>query len=247
MTEPADPRPNPEHLPGEDGADALDDATVAALRALLRDEPVADDDLARERRIRAALDAAPAAVPAPRRRTGGAGWLVAAAVVAVLGVGGYLFVSVAGSGSSDESASTEMAEVERPDSGGEESGVADSDGTGGVDTAAEPTERGGETGRPSSGAPPAAEAAVPVAELGTFDDLDALLAVARAAGDETAVQSGTAEPMDLGEAMPCVEQQQAFGVQVVGVATLEGRAVVVVDGPVGPTVLEAAGCTDWPG
>lgn len=231
MTEPADPRPNPEHLPGEDGAEELDDATVAALRALLRDEPVADDDLARERRLRAALDAAPAAVPAPRRRTGGAGWLVAAAVVAVLGVGGYLFVSVAGSGSSDESASTDMAEVERADSGGEESGVAASDGTGGTDTA---------------GPAPPAEAAEPVAELGSFDDLDALLAVARAAGAETAVQSG-ADPMDLSEAMPCVEQQQAFGVQVLGVATLEGRPVVVIDGPDGPTVLDATGCTDWPG
>lgn len=232
MTEPIDPRPDPEHLPGEHGADALDDATVAALRALLRDEPVADDDLARERRLRAALDAAPASVPAPRRRTGGAGWLVAAAVVAVLGVGGYLFISVAGSGSSDEeSASTDAAEVERADSGGE-SGVATSDGTGGVDTAAS--------------APPA-EAAEPVVELGSFDDLDALLTVARAADDQTAVQSESAEPMDLGEVVPCIEQQQAFGVAVVGVATLQGRAVVVIEGPDGPTVLDAGSCNDWPG
>ena len=80
MTEP------PDSLP-PDGRDEpiepVDDAAVARLRAMLRDEPVQDDELARERRLRAALDAAvPVATtaPVPRpRRAGPRPWLVRAA------------------------------------------------------------------------------------------------------------------------------------------------------------------------
>jgi hypothetical protein len=91
---------------------------------------------------------------------------------------------------------------------------------------------------------PAADAAATVIDLGSFDDLDSLLAAA-----DWAVRSGGPEvgaPF-AGDAAPCVGEQLGLGQQVVGVATLGGRAVVVVREPAGPRVLDGATCTDLPG
>jgi hypothetical protein len=243
MTGPVDlPRGQDPDDTDDGDAPSLDDATVAALQALLRDEPVQDDQLARERRIRAALEAAPASVPAPRRRAGGGGWLVAAAVASVLGIGGYLFVSVSGSGDSDE-ASTVMASG---DSTTESSAEQDN-----ADAAAEDGLSADAPG--SSAALPGVESVAPepVVDLGSFDDLAALLAAADRA-DPSTEQLGpppdleTLEPT-AGDAVPCIDQQLALGLQVAGVATLDGRIVVVIREPGGTRVLDSGTCTDVAG
>jgi hypothetical protein len=248
MTDHDDARHDPEPSDGPaDGPELereLDDTTLAALRALLRDEPVDDDDLARERRIRTALDAAtppaaaapsgpapardpapaPGVVPAPRRRNSSGPWLVAAAVLLVLGVGGYLFVGLDGSGGNDEAAVTaDRATGSTPMAAGDAN-----DGTDGAESSA----------IAGSG---------PVVDLGAFEDLPALLA---AADGSEARSDAAAEPtLPVGgvDPTPCVEEQRAAGLPVVATATLQGTVVVVVADPAGTRVLVAESCTDWPG
>lgn len=247
MTDHDDARHDPEPSDGPAVGPELDDTTLAALRALLRDEPVDDDDLARERRIRIALDAAtspaatappgptgptparepapaPGVVPAPRRPNSSGPWLVAAAVLLVLGVGGYLFVGITGSGDSDEAAVT----ADRA--------------TGSTSTAA------GDANSGTDGAESSAIAGSgPVVDLGDFEDLPTLLA---AADRSEARSDAAAEPTlpDGGvDPTPCVEEQRASGLPVVATATLQGTVVVVVADPAGTRVLVAESCTDWPG
>lgn len=242
MTGPVD-LPRGQDPDGTDDGDApaLDDATVAALQALLRDEPVPDDQLARERRIRTALDAASASVPAPRRRAGGGGWLVAAAVVSVLGIGGYLFVSVSGSGDSED-ASTVMASDDATSGSATEqdSPAAAEDGLSADAPRSSAALPGVESGAPE-----------PVIDLGSFDDLADVLAAADRTGPwserlDAPTDLPTAAPSE-GDAVQCIDQQLALGLQLVGVATLEGRTVVVIREPSGTRVLDSGTCTDVAG
>jgi hypothetical protein len=244
MTDHDDARHDPEPFDGPAVEPELDDTALAALRALLRDEPVDDDDLARERRIRTALDAAtlpsatapvgpapasesapaPGVVPTPRRPNSSGPWLVAAAVLLVLGVGGYLFVGLTGSGDNDEAAVT----ADRA--------------TGSTSTAA------GDANSGTDGAESSAIAGSgPVVDLGDFEDLPTLLA---AADRSEARSDAAAEPtLPVGgvDPTPCVEEQRAAGLPVVATATLQGTVVVVVADPAGTRVLVAESCIDWPG
>ena len=232
MTDPTDDLPT-------DPDDGPDDATVARMRALLRDEPVEDDELARERRLRNAMGAAqewgvdtpsgpaPAAVPPPRR-AGARPWLVAAAVLALVGIGGYFAVSISGSGSNDESADSAATLEESADAT-----RAPSDATAGAD------------GAPSTTAtmdPAPTEATGTVASLGTFDDIDALRsAITDGAAD---LQAPGAVPRSTGaEDLRCVQQQLALGIEVVGTAVVGATPVVVTRTPAGLEVLDAATCT----
>jgi hypothetical protein len=227
---------DPSHdLPDDD----LDDATVARLRALLRDEPVEDDELARERRLRTAMAAAqapgvgapaedrPSPVPPPRR-SGARPWLVAAAVLALVGIGGYFAVSVTGSGGNDESADSAAMQPESSDAA-----RAPEDGTAGADGSPTTT-----TPDPDSAL---AEATGAVTDLGTFDDIASLrsaLDVAPAAGAAADSVQRSAAP----DVMPCVQQELALGIEVVGTAVVGGEPVVVVRTPAGAEILDAATC-----
>lgn len=235
---PTDPATDPAAHEGPAGAPEpgpeLDDTALAALRSLLRDEPVDDDELARERRIRAALDAAaspaaatappPGVVPAPRRRNSAGPWLVAAAVLLVLGVGGYLFVGLAGSGGEDEAAVT-----------ADRATGSTATTAGGVDA--------GTDGVESS----AAAGTGPVVDLGEFEDLPTLLAAADGNEARADGSGGVPLPDDGVDPTPCVEEQRASGLPVVATATLQGTVVVIVADPAGTRVVVAATCTDWPG
>lgn len=232
MTDPTDDlHPDPDAGP--------DDATIAGLRALMRDEPVEDDELARERRLRVAMRAAqdwevdttssapPAAVPPPRR-AGARPWLVAAAVLALVGIGGYFAVSVSGSGGNDESADSAATLEEST-----EATRAPADATAGAD------------GAPSTTAtvePAPTEATGTVTSLGTFADIDTLRsAIEDGAAD---LQAPDAAPRSTGpEDVRCVQQQLAFGVEVVGTAVVGATPVVVTRTPAGLEVLDAATCS----
>ncbi len=261
MTDPSDDLPPdgsplddaaPDHTALDDAAlddAALDDAALAQLRALLREEPVEDDEPARERRIRAALDAAPRAVtsagdqrkagavgrtvpapvPAPRRSPARP-WLVAAAVLAVVGIGGLVALRTSGSATSD---SAEVATADRSTTGSatasEESGAP---GVGGMTT----------TTAPSATGSAADLAATQVADLGSYPDVAALRAALDAprSADAAPVRPPAAPPP---EAQPCVDQQLATGTEVLGIARVGTALVVVVTGPDGPTVLDATTCS----
>lgn len=250
MTDPSH-TPQPDRLPEVDPLDddpalvddAIDPAALAGLRAMLRDEPVDDDEIARERRIRAALAAAPvtsrsepshapSVVPIPRRSTARP-WLVAAAVLAVLGIGGYVVVSGAGSGSSNDSAEVATADQDTLASS-TVPGAADSAASAAPEAAGAPTTTVGTTGSAADIAPPR------VADLGQYVDLAALRAALGGAPVELRSAQADIEPTP--DALPCVEQQLATGIDVVGVATVGGLRVVVVTAPTGTEVLDAATC-----
>lgn len=222
MTEPTDPtsQDDPSEAP-------VEPAALAELRALLREEPVEDDELARERRIRAALDAAPrageappgslAAVPAPRRAGSARPVLVAAAVLAVLGIGGLFVVSIASSGGGqDESASLDAGSSADASSQPDRA-PAEATAGAGADAAA-PTS----TVVPAA---PEAEAATSVVDLGVFADEAALRAELDAA--DGAARTSSAPATDPQE-VSCAAQQSAQGVVVLGVATVASERRVVV-------------------
>ena len=139
--------------------------TVAGLRAMLRDEPVDDDELARERRIRAALAAAPvtsgsepshdapSVVPIPRRSARPARCWSRRRSLAVLGIGGYVVVSGAGSGSSNDSAEVATADQDTLASS-TVPGAADSAASAAPEAAGAPTTTVGTTGSATDLAPP---------------------------------------------------------------------------------------------
>ena len=240
MTEP------PDSLP-PDGRDEpiepVDDAAVARLRAMLRDEPVQDDELARERRLRAALDAAgPVATtaPVPRpRRAGPRPWLVAAAVLAVVGVAGFFVLSLDSSGGQDEMGSAgDSAELERA--------PAD-DGATSAESAQDQAPVSSTTAPPAvAGSADSSTAAV--VDLGSFADEAALRAALTDRDGWTDEQLRGLDPTTSpgADQLRCVSQQQVLGLEVVGVAELGLRElvpVVVVRVGDGVVVLDALSCT----
>lgn len=255
MTDHDDARTDPDPTEGTTGAPEpelepeLDDTTLAALRSLLHDEPVDDDELARERRIRAALDAAtpapaaapaaaptPGVVPTPRRPNSTGPWLVAAAILVVLGVGGLLVVGLPGSGGEDEAAVT-------ADDSTDSTATPSGDANTGID-GAESSAAGGNG--PQTGA---IDGSGPVVDLGSFEDLPTLLAAADGIGvrSDDAVEPPLPDGGIDPDPTPCVEEQRASGLPVLATATLQGTVVVIVADPAGTRVLVASSCTDWPG
>ena len=254
-----------------------DDATVERLRALLRDEPVDDDELARERRIRAALIAAehvdtpavevpgtaipthaahsqqqlekpdaPATARVPSARRGAPRrWLVAAAILSVLGIGGYLVITP-GSASNDQNASDNAAMATEDRSGADDESVARDAGPESTGRAlaqdAVPTTVPG-MGQESPEAPSAAGFDASVSDLGRVESLDAAVAAAEILGPGDTAGAATSRRRVLaGPALRCLDQQRAFELEVLAVATLDGRDVLVVRSPTGPLVLDAASC-----
>lgn len=254
MTDPDEHSPTggtgPDDLvPGTD----VDAAELDALVQRLRTEPVEVDALARERRIAAALEAAtyldtttpagpdaaheappvrPSVVPVARRGAPGRAWLTAAAVLAVLGIGGYFVVGLGGGTDGDES--------------------ADSAATAASEDAAAPAPGAAEESASTTIAPSAP--AVPLDDLGSHADAAALQA-ALAADADTA--GGAADPTGragldgaqvapdtfaAAASSPCALELVARGEVLVGVALVDGRAVLVVRASP-PGLVDAAACT----
>lgn len=237
---------------------ALSSAEVAALTDQLRNEPVEIDELARERRIRLALAAmdeaqdplgsaetatatetAPAPVPPPRRNGNGRVWLVAAAVAAVLGLGGLL-ASTLPDGSSDRA---------------EQAGVALDAADAATTTVAASPELGEAPAADGGSGPVLREESaidgdgstsdtVGVTDLGAFASEAALRErVARFAAPGAAPESApppteddgrspttTAVPEVASSVAPsdCVLRRRAAGDAVLGAATVGGSPVVVI-------------------
>ncbi len=241
MTDPHDDPDRPDR-PGQPDDDAGDDAATRRVRELLRDEPVDDDELARERRLRVALAAAvpPAHRAAPRR------WLTAAAIVAIMGVGGYVMVTV-GTGASDENASNDAA-VATDDLSGADGGSGaagpepESAGRSAAPDAPPTTATGMQ--QDATGAPSASGVDASVVDLGPLESIAAAVAAAQALEDRTADADATLPRRIPDEAaLRCIDQQRALGLEVIAVATLDGRDLVVLRSPAGPLPLDAATCT----
>jgi hypothetical protein len=268
--------PPDDHQDLPDAADApIDDAQLAALRALLRDEPVTTDPAATETRILAALDAAdteplrPVADPAaatgpsgprttsvaPARRTWSARpVLVAAALLAVVGIGAVVWGSTDRDAEFMASAGDAATDAQPTgdgdgDAGGAELGEVADDST--LD------DRDGGSAAQGAGAPTstAAPAAPSEAAAGTLDDLGDFDSV------EQLLQADPAEllerlPGDLGSdtarstqfdrqasaADACAVQRSSSGELVLGVATVTGTPVLVVQADGNRAVLELPAC-----
>lgn len=249
--------------PASEPFDELDPDAVAALRARLRDEPIAVDDAARERAIAAALHAAPRQVTAlddvrprttQRRGSSARPVLVAAAVLAVLGIGAAIAVSSAGDRTGNqETASVLDDSTPAPLSDG-------ADGAGGAATASSaepPTARASEELGPTTTAAPFAESGSLV-DLGSFDDTDALLDQAArlrtgvvAEDQDPAVEAGAADgadaPVDTRDrgASSCAEELSRLDSVPVATALVDGEPVLVavqLDG--GVVVLSATDCSE---
>jgi len=278
MTNPPDDPDQP--MPSNPDAARPDDATMERLRALLRDEPVDDDELARERRLRVALAAAdpveisgvgisgvevpgtgdvahadhapqhgsqvrPATVPVPPARRGAPRrWLVAAAILSILGIGGYLVAAV-GTGSNDQSASNDAAMLAEDRSGADDEAVARDTGPQSTGPAlapdAVPTTMPGMNSE-ATGAQPGAVFDASVVDLGRVEGLAAAVAAAEALVPGDADGAATSRRVPAGPVLRCVDQQRALGFEVIAVATLDGRELVVVRSPAGPLVLDAVSC-----
>jgi hypothetical protein len=171
----------------------------------------------------------------------GRGFLVAAAVLAVLGVGGLFVAGIARSGGED-SASTESADSatasSTPGAAADERSpavglpeAADSAGDG-AGAAAPPA--------PTSTAPPDRSFASTdsIVDLGDHDDIAALLRSLDAGGDGELDTARSADPAVL----PCVAQQRGAGIVVLGVATVGDELLVVIEAPSGPQLLDPASC-----
>lgn len=234
---------------------ALSSAELAALTDLLRNEPVEIDELARERRIRVALAAmdeeedpigfpataagtAPAPVPPPRRTGNGRVWLVAAAVAAVVGLGGLL-ASTLPDGSSDRAEQAGVA-LEAADAATTTAAASPELGEApAADGGSAPVLREESTG---GGGPTSDTAAV--TDLGAFASEEALRErVTRFAAPGATPESAppptaddgrspttTAVPEVASSAAPsdCVLRRRAEGAAVLGVATVDGSPVVVI-------------------
>lgn len=237
MTEPHDQEPTELH-----------DDDVIRLRALLRDEPVEVDELVRERRLRAALDAAPAVAPVPAaRRRAVAPWLTAAAAIVLVGLGGYLLVAVAGSGAGgDESADSSGAEVATMDSatGGsaaaDDSASRDPAGADAADGAGEQLSTTTALAAESTAGP------APVTDLGEFPDSAALRARLAAPPDEELSSARSAPFVDVAATTKavsdCVERQRASGAEVLAIASIDAEPIVVVRAETGIELLAIPSC-----
>ena len=238
-------RPGDPARPGDAGRSDTDagpdDATVERLRQLLRDEPVDDDDLARERRVRVALAAAvpPARRAAPRR------WLAAAAIVSVMGIGGYLVVAV-NTGTNDETASNDTSMVAEADSGVDVGTVTAEEEPGSAGRALAQDETATTiTGmqQEATGAPSAPAVDASVVDLGPVASRAAAIAAAEALEQGSTDSDGALlRRIPDAQTLRCIDQQRALALDVIAVATLDDRELVVVRSPTGPLVLDAVSC-----
>lgn len=237
-------RPGDPARPGDAGRSdddvGPDEATVERLRQLLRDEPVDDDELARERRVRVALAAAvpPARRAAPRR------WLAAAAIVSVMGIGGYLVVTV-NTGTNDETASNDTSMVAEADSGVDVGTVTAEEEPGSAGRAL--TQDGTATTitgmqQEATGAPPAPAVDASVVDLGPVASRAAAIAAAEALEQRTDSAGALLRRIPDAQTLRCIDQQRALALDVIAVATLDDRELVVVRSPTGPLVLDAVSC-----
>lgn len=261
--------PTDDHDPSGPSEAPLDDDRLAALRAMLRDEPVDTDPAATESRILAALDAAadePArhgsvalggVGPRPgRRRAGPAGprWsarpvLVAAALLAVVGIGAVVWSSTDRDAQFTASAGDAATAETTGAPGDEAGGSADSESLDG----SEESGAAGASADPSSTLAPAPAAAGNVADLGDFDSVEQLRRVdpddlLERLADDQGSDAGRSTQFDqqASAAEACAAQRSSRGERVLGVATVAGAAVVVVEVDGARALFELPSCRPVP-
>jgi nitrogen fixation-related uncharacterized protein len=245
----APPGPELAHRAEQLGVDTAEvERRAEALRRLrtwLREPTPATDDLSlrrRERSVEAAMAAfadRPRAPASPARRgrartgrarTGRARpWLVAAALVALGGIGA---AALAGGGGSDQLADADG-------SGAAESSLRDTD----TFATADGSDPGAtaESGAVTGDAPEAGDAA-PVVTLGAFERAEDVLAALSAAEAGATTPPGDAAALDA-EAPACAAALQRNGSRPVAVATVAGVPVAVWQDPGGAlTVRASADC-----
>ncbi len=269
--------PPDDHDPSVSPDAPVDEEQLAALRALLRDEPIDIDAAATETRIMAALDAADAASapvesaalagsdptdlastdqrstdqrstdqrrtatppPPARWRVQSRPLLVAAGVLAVLGVGAVIWSAsdqeaenMASAG--DAAIVDTTARAPGDDAGGSDLGAD-------ADRAEESTEPASTLAPPPPPAPAVADGAL--ADLGRFDSVDDLL---RGAPGEQASPSGAGGADGFAgattSALECAAARAAAGDTVLGTATLGTTTVLVVEADGVRSVFELPAC-----
>ena len=186
-------------------------------------DPVALGDAEVDRLVAGALDA-PAAPPAPARTGSRTTWLVAAAVVLLVGLG--LTLVFTGRDSTDEVASTDADSFETVDGAGDDGSAS------GAEAAPEAS---GEADIAADAAiPSTAPGAADLVDLGTFPS-GAALREALATSFPAAAERATSAPALGTSAIDrCAEQLQVTlelddGPQQVGVAVVDGDDVVVYE------------------
>lgn len=238
--------------PPDDDGDPHAATHAALVRGLLADEPITVDAAARDRAIAVAMAAAdeppllvdpsaprearrheldrelPLPTPVTRldeRRAGRFRGLAIAAAAVVLVVGGAAAINwgqVFGSSSNSETA--EDASTAADTSNADRAGAAG----GAAEAPAEST-----TTAPGSDESFASGAAQSLPQLGSFDDLGALMEAAGAAGTtdktERADQSAASEPAAPATG-PCPEVLASIQVQTLATATFRGTSVLFVRG-----------------
>lgn len=252
MSEPTHPEP-------DDGASDEAGPRSGDLAALLRDEVIPDDELARERRIRTALAAfdqqdpgsAPGAAPVHDRRRRALPWWTAAAAVLVV-VGGYFALDIRTE--SDQLASSDAgsgsAELEEAQAGSpsalDETTVDDLVDLGPqADRDAAVAAATRILGEASS----SFEAAQSTTSMQSTTSIDPSSEIAESpaapteqdgASSETTGSSGRRSPG--AEELACLQQLVASGERPQAVATVDGTAVIVVRRPSGYEVYEITTC-----
>lgn len=235
----------------------MDDQRLAALRALLRDEPIDVDPAATESRIMAALDAADARpVPTeldrattgrpevrrtttPRTHRAGRPLLVAAAVLAVVGVGAVVWSSterdaefMASAGDASE------AEATAPGDGGVAGGAQDDSAGAGADAAPTTT---------VAPAAPAIPSDAGLVDLGRFDSVQQLLRdvpedLLRRTPTDPGASSNEQFDTDAASAPACAALRRSQGEQVLGIATVAGTSVLLTEIDGTRAVVEVPDC-----
>lgn len=257
MTDHLDP-----DAPDPDAADpdaAVTPAQLAELRAVLADEPVDIDPGLREQHVLAALDASVAeedvvielgaarhgrADTGPSLTAPGRPWralLVAASVVAVAGLGALAFnatgssVDMASSGGDADSSSTAGDEESTADA------LASDQGSSGAPESAPDA-----PSTSASGGPGDTSASLP--DLGRYPDVASLLA-ARPATVLEGPEEGADTEVLTRRSLPdgsagCLYQEALAGSTLLGIATVRGIDVIVVDRGGVLVVLELLDCTE---
>ncbi len=239
MTEPDDMHQDP----GADRRDPVPSGDeLDRLRSRLRSTEAVDvDQASRERRLRTALAAfdepvAPV-VPLPRRGAPRR-WLVAAAILAVLGVGGYVAVSLGGPSNGDAESTALAQDGPSADAGAAQMAPPSTVVTSPPAAASERSDQSG--GSTDQGAASDATPFDPsVIELGSFVDPESLVAALGAGTDHSTARLDRVASAEL---TPCVEQQRALGVEVAGIAQIGGVRVVVIRTGSELTVLDGISC-----
>lgn len=267
--------PSDDHEDQPDAPEApIDDERLAALRALLRDEPVDTDPAATETRILAALDAATAepvrhgsdspavtarhsgrpAMPTPatptRRPWTARPVLVAAALLAVVGIGAVVWGSTDRDAEFMASSGDAATGEDTTDAAGDQVGGA---APGGAADDSAPSDLDGsaatESAEPTSTLAPAAASLGALADLGEFESVERLL---RDGPDDVLARLPDAQGSDTGRstqfdpqesaATACAAQRSSAGERVLGIATVAGTAVLVVEVDGATVVLELPSC-----